>query len=346
MKVDRKHLLEVLQTVQPGLAGKEIIELSTSFIFMEGRVLTYNDKVSISRPIDVDFEGVVVAKEFVKLLEKLKDEEVDISIDKAHLIVKGKKNKAGINIEKSTNIDEILDVLGKVKKWSALPATFVEGLSYCLSSVGKDMTRALLTCIHCNGNKMMSSDDVRITVFDLGEHADIEALNVPSEAAEGLRSFSPLKYATTKGWAHFKAENDAVFSCRLLTGEYAADKTMKYVEKAAEGEKFALPQGLSEALDRAGIFSTGVEIKTANDNRVRLTLADGNVTIKGEGNAGWFEETSRVRYKGDPLEFDVNPTFLQQILSHTNEVTINNRTLRFETDDFIHVILTLTPRKK
>ena len=346
MKIDRKHMLEVLQAVKPGLASKEVIEQSTSFIFTDGRVMTYNDEIAISHPLDIDLEGAVIAKEFFNLLSKLHDEEVDVSTTKSELAVKGKKNKAGIKLELKTNIDEIIGVLGKVKKWNALPASFTQGLGFCLFSTGKDMTRALLTCIHCSGNSMMSSDDVRITLFEMGKKADMPAINIPATAAYELKSFEPIEYSTTKGWAHFKSKGGAVFSCRILEDAYAKEKIMSLVEKAIKGDSISLPNGLSDALERAGIFSTSMDIKTIVDNRVRVTLDEGTMTIRGEGNSGWFEETNRIRYKGDLVEFDINPTFLQSILPHTNEVILNQRTLCFQSDDFTHVILTLIPKKK
>jgi DNA polymerase III sliding clamp (beta) subunit (PCNA family) len=346
VKINRKHLLEVLQAVKPALAAKEVIEQSTSFIFADGQVLAYNDELCISHPLKVDFEGAVQAKELLALLNKLTDEEVDVTSKPPHLVVKGKKNKSGIKLDAKTNVEEITNVLGKIKGWKALPAAFVEALGFCMFSVGKDMTKPLLTCIHCSGRDVISGDNIRITVFDMGKKVDLEPLNIPSIAIAPLKSFEPIEYTSTKGWAHFKSKEDVVFSCRVMEDDYPKDKTLDFVERAGKGETVKLPESLPDALERAGIFSSGTEIKTAGDDRVRISINDGVMVVRGEGAAGFFEEENRIRYKGDPIEFECNPTFLHAILSHTDEVTISQKMLRFEGENFTHVIVVVVPKKE
>ena len=51
MKTNKTKLQTALEIVKPGLANKEIIEQSTSFAFLKGKVVTYNDEVSISHPL-------------------------------------------------------------------------------------------------------------------------------------------------------------------------------------------------------------------------------------------------------------------------------------------------------
>jgi len=39
MKINKKELKEALEIVKPGLANKEMIEQSTSFAFLKGKVI-------------------------------------------------------------------------------------------------------------------------------------------------------------------------------------------------------------------------------------------------------------------------------------------------------------------
>ena len=62
MKVNKEKLRQALEIVRPGLANKEVIEQATSFAFMDGRVVTYNDEISISHPVEgIEIEGAVKA---------------------------------------------------------------------------------------------------------------------------------------------------------------------------------------------------------------------------------------------------------------------------------------------
>ena len=73
----RIDLLKALEIVKPGLASKEIIQQTTSFAFIEGRVVTFNDEISISHPVpDLDIQGAVQADELYKFLKKTKADEI------------------------------------------------------------------------------------------------------------------------------------------------------------------------------------------------------------------------------------------------------------------------------
>jgi len=77
MNIQKEQLKKALETVKPGLAGKEIIEQSTSFAFMGDRVVTYNDEISISHPVEgLNLTGAIRAEELYQLLSKLKREEI------------------------------------------------------------------------------------------------------------------------------------------------------------------------------------------------------------------------------------------------------------------------------
>ena len=66
--IKRAELKEALETVKPGLASKEIIEQSTSFAFMGDKVVTYNNKISMSHPVKgLDITGAVKADEMYQL---------------------------------------------------------------------------------------------------------------------------------------------------------------------------------------------------------------------------------------------------------------------------------------
>jgi hypothetical protein len=60
-KIDLLHALEV---VKPGLGRQEQIQQTTSFAFITGRVVTYNDELSISHPLaNCEIEGAIKPEE-------------------------------------------------------------------------------------------------------------------------------------------------------------------------------------------------------------------------------------------------------------------------------------------
>ena len=89
MKVKKENLRNALEIVKPGLSNKELIEQSTSFAFIKGRVVTYNDEISISHPVeDLKNSGAIKAEELYALLSKIKEEEIDIVPQEAEILIK------------------------------------------------------------------------------------------------------------------------------------------------------------------------------------------------------------------------------------------------------------------
>jgi len=332
MKTNRQKLLSTLALVKAGLASKEMIEQSTSFVFADGRVFTYNDEIALSHPIDLKLEGAVSASELLGLLSKAKDDELDLEVSAEGLLVAGKKFKAQIKLAA-----EITLPLGEVQIPDAflpLPKEFAAAVKFCLFSASSDMTKPALTCIHATIDRVESCDNFRLTVryFDEKKYFP-EPLLIPLNAAKELAGFAPIEYAVKGGWIHFRTADDTLFSCRTY-----AD--LKYPDlwafmELAEGGELKFPSDMREMLGRAGVFSAS-KIKT--DERVRIGVSEGKLTIKGEGDAGRFEESSRVRYAGEPTHFYIAPQFLASVLELTDEALVGADRLKFEGDDFVHVV--------
>lgn len=346
MKTNRQNLIKILQAVRPGLASKEILEQTTSFIFTDGKVLTYNDEVAVSHPLpdDVTLEGAVHAKELFALLNKMSDEEVEIEETKNELIVSGQRTKAGIRLEVASAMGDVLDALGQPSSWTTLPEKFLEGVEFCLFSTGKDMTKPMLICVCIEGENVVSSDSQRITCFNMGEDLGMpkdQMMLIPNTGASSLLSYPVTEYEFTKGWIHFRTKDGVVFSCRDVQGDYPLKKALSIVE-SAEGDAVKLPASLSEALERADIFSDSSN-KTSSD-RVHIFLSEGWIVVRGESEAGWLEEKSRIRYKGPEIDFEVSSQFLRSILSHSGEMQTCQGSLKFEGENFSHVMAILEGR--
>lgn len=332
MKTNRQKLLSTLSLVKAGLASKEMIEQSTSFVFSNGRVFTYNDEIAISHPLDLDLEGAVSAAELLGLLSKAKDEELDLEVSGEGLLVTGKKFKAQIKLAA-----EITLPLGEVQIPDAflpLPDKFAEAVKFCLFSASSDMTKPALTCIHATEFWVESCDNFRLTVRYFDEHRYFpDPILIPLNAARELVSIRPIEYAVKGGWVHFCTEEDTLFSCRTYADlQYP---NLDALMDVPEGGEVKFPSDMKEMIGRAGVFSAS-KIKT--DERVRVGIAEGKLTIKGEGDAGKFEESSRVRYSGEPTHFYIAPQFLASVLELTDEAVVGVDRLKFEGNDFIHVV--------
>ena len=88
MKINKSELLKALNIVKPGLASKDMLEQTTSFAFLNGRVITYNDELSLSCPLkEIEFEGAIQAAELYAFVSKIKKEEIDLEKKENEIIL-------------------------------------------------------------------------------------------------------------------------------------------------------------------------------------------------------------------------------------------------------------------
>lgn len=333
MIVNTQALLDVLNMVRSGLTAKAMVQQSDCFVFHGNKIYTYNDEVAISHPFEIDINGAVPAKEFLNLLSRIKQKEIHITQTDSNLLIKGKNNKANIKIVSKITLP--IDQINPPNQFNILPKEFTTALKFCLFSCSKDMTKPALTCIHCTKGQIESSDNYRVTVrfFDNDSYFPQPFL-IPSAAAKSLTAFNVIKYAISLGWLHFETEKGVLFSCRTYE-----NMTFPNINKIIDikGKQVNLPDNLDDVLKRACVFT---ETKTYAGDRVSIELSDGKLTVRSEGDVGWFEEFCIVSYKGNTKKFEVHPEHLLHIfyLCNTMEVTKNRLIFENKSEDFIHVV--------
>lgn len=329
----------------PALARKENVEQSTSIAFLPDGVATYNDEISAFHPFDAGIEGAVQGKELFALLNKIKDEEIELLIEGNQLIAYyGKKSQAGIKLEAEVHLP--LNEMGMPENWEPLPTEACKAMEFCMFSTSSEKNKPLLQCIHMVDDIAEATDNFRIMRYFLPEKEFFPfALLLHAAYVRVLLDYNPVEAALTDGWAHFRNADGTIFSCRVMN---AADypNLDRFLEAADGGEKILLPKDLGASLDRAGVFSGNKECGRDTNERIQVTLDKGELVVRGEGAGGWIEEVSDVEYKGAALAFDVNPAFLKDMLSKTDKVQIAKNLLKFSADEFVHVISTLAPKKK
>jgi len=331
--MEKQDLLTALEKVKPGLANKEMIEQTTSFAFMNGYVVTYNDEISVSHPLpDLKIEGAVKAKELHSLLNKLKEDQLNLSIEGSELLIACGKAKAGLTLQTKINLP--LDDLGDPDewRWEPLPNSFLNAVRFSIFSCSNDVSMPVLGCLHISDQGIVEAcDNYRLTRYNLKDKMPVSTFLLPATSAKELIKYNPVEIAETAGWIHFKTDEGTFFHARVYQGNYPDTSTLL----AVEGRNLVLPDGLSDALDKAMIFS-----KQENfiDEHVNITLRDGYMTVHAKSDAGWFEEELEFQYVGEDITFSINPTFLKQIHEKIKECTLGKDKIKFEGDEKTHVV--------
>ena len=339
MKIEKGKLLGALEAVKPALATKELIEQSTCFAFIDGAVSSYNDIISIRYPLEIDLEGAIDSAVFYQLIQKItpdKDGNVTLEFDeaKSHIKVKGKGTKSGLKLDKEIKLP-LKEELGEItdEDWITLPDNFITALKFCMFTVGRDMSKPLLTCLNITGDYIESCDNQRFTRYQVdGKGAFDESLIIPGVAIRSMVNYDLVDYKKPEGtgWIHFRTAGNLIFSTRVYDDQYP-DLTELY---EVEGSQIKFPTGIDTALDRAGLFS---KADHDIDNEVEVEIQDKKLRVKVEGQTGWIEEELPVRYTGEKIAFVTNPNFLIEILKQVDTAIVGNK-LKFTGKNWEHVI--------
>jgi DNA polymerase III sliding clamp (beta) subunit (PCNA family) len=333
----KQELLNALAIVKPGLASQDKIEQTTSFAFIDGFVVTYNDEISISHPVkDLNVSGAVKAEELYNLLSKLKKEDVEITTNAGEestelIITCGKVKASFIMYEEITlPLDEVFK---KQSKWKQLPENFLPAMKMAMYSCSKSNSTPILTCVHVNVEGFVEGcDNYRMVHYMLEDKMPVKSFLIPARSVQELIKLNPDKIAEGKGWVHFKNANETVISCRIFEEEYT--DTTPFLK--INGETLNLPKSINEIIDRASVFAKRTNVL---EEEVIITLNNNSAKVESKSNAGSFEEVANIKYTKAPLSFAIIPNMLKDILNETQQCTFNGKLLKFEGENWIYVTL-------
>ena len=330
MKIQKTELQKALTAVKPGLATKELIEQSTSFAFVDGKVVTYNDELSISYPLkEMEITGAVQAEQLYKLLSKLKGDELNMEIVDSELLIKCGKQKAGMTIKEEINLP--IEEIGEISKWKKLPADFLKHISMASNSCSTDMMKPVLTCIHLTDTEIIGTDGFQV-IRIASESIGIEDTLLPANMVSHIVSAKPIQISKGEGWVHFRTKEKAVLSCRIFEDKYP--DVSKFFE--VEGEKVVFPEVVKSIIDKAGIFS---KADTAIDEMITIAIDSKKMTITGKGESGWYEESCKVDYAGEETSFNVTPYLLTNILSIIQECVLSEQRVLFQNKEISYLAM-------
>ena len=326
MKIQKKVLQDALGIVKPGLAGKEVIEQSTSFAFIGGHVVTYNDEISISHPVEgLELEGAIESDKLYQFLTKVKLDEIDLEIGENEILISAGKAKAGMALQNEIKLP-LDEELGKKGKWKSLPNDFTKYLVMCIPSCSTQSTKPLLGAVHVTKEGIIeASDGYRITHCILPDEQEmpVKTFLLPAKSARLVAQIQPVKIAEGKGWIHFKTDSGTILSCRILESDEFPNTS---VHLNITGTKIVFPKTITSIMDRAGVFSKDAEKEV---DLIQIHLKDKRLTIKARNNIAWFEESVNIRYDGEAIHFQINPSLLKGILAETHEGELNRGKLLF-----------------
>lgn len=318
--------------LKPGLSSRGIVEGLNNFMFTGTSLESYNERISVSFPFQSDFKCSVNSDEIYQVVSKLTSEEGELQFVKNQLLLTTKDTKLGV----SANIDEAaLELLQTINidgidSWALCPKDLTKGLSLCNFSASRDMTQRYLSTICIKNNHVISSDDLRISMYTMESSIGTQIL-LPILSSTELESFKPTEFAFKNRRVYFKTEEGGIFSTLTIPEEYP-DVTAFFEGK---GEIINLPKQLVETLSAVTILAEGLfDI----DKKIELVFKKGKLICKSSKETGWIETELPLEYKGGEVSVLINPIFLKQILEKTTEMIMLEGKAIFISGNFSHVM--------
>ena len=330
--MNKKELLKALQTVSPFLEDS-----NSSYIFTGTDVAVMDEISCIQYPFETDFKCTVKSKEFLHVLSKTDEEEVELKLEDNQIILESKNTKLKMNVDKKIDImvyariDQINSGTEDVE-FEILPENFNEGVNICSFSVSNLSSMKSCQYIYIDGNEIYSGDGDRCSKFTMNESMDKSFLLEP-KIARLLKKFDIIEYYITDSCIHFLNENNIIISVNCIKADYPKE-TLNNLLNLKDGEEIPLEKSL------INIVEVGSAMSDLGDGSrtVLISMDNQYIYCESKSELGTVTKKGKTSYKGRAIEFMVNPEFLIEAVKKTNVMHLNENSLTLKTDNFIHTV--------
>jgi DNA polymerase III sliding clamp (beta) subunit (PCNA family) len=332
MDIEREELKKAVGLVFPGIARKETFDQADKIAFKQGRLISYNDEVSIFHPLMgvEEINGAVDGRKLYDILNKVTGGTVILRQLENELQFKCARTTVNFNLAPVVLPFTEVDWTGEYQK---LPEDFKKALRLITGTCARDMSRPVLTCVYVNENVMLGSDGYRVGKF-VFEDVSLPTFLLPVTAGEMLDKYDIQSVAVgDQGeWARFMTSAETVVCTRLSTGVYPDLSNVLDVT----GDEVTLPKTLIETLDRAQIFA---KREHSIDEEVHIDLRGVQIAVNSNYENGRFEEIIRAAQEATG-KFTIHPEFLSEALSGEDETTcvLDRSRIKFVGANWEHVI--------
>jgi DNA polymerase III sliding clamp (beta) subunit (PCNA family) len=332
--INREQLLSILKLISPALPARSIVNNAQEFFFSESNATAFNDEICIQSPFTGLFTCSIPSSELTSILSSTNEKELKFEEKESSLLFSCIDLKSEISISKNNDIAELITSLEKPKKWRVLPEDFSEALKICLSSTSEDITQGFFTAVALEKQRLISSDDLRITMVQLkAPIIGVDQILLPAKAVKNLINLTPTKIGVTDSWIHFETKENLIFSCRRILEEFPDPSDFFNIK----GISIDMPKGLSGIISQILVFC---ERELNSQGSVDFSIAKES-WIKAQNQAGRIEKKIPINYKGEPFSFSVNPNFLNELTEKCSKivVSIEDQKALFEAKNFKHVVM-------
>lgn len=346
MILKRDKLLKELCEVEGGLSTKENIEQSDCFVFSKGIVMTYNDEVACRTKCCLDITGAVHAETLLKTLSTWPFDNIQFKMKEGGLAFRGKDAKGLLRVEKDIRLP-IKDVETPTK-WKKLPGEFQEAVELVGGCASKNSASPHLCCIHLTSEKLEACDGVQAGRFPLKlpfkKPILVKRDSLQSVCNENVMDMGPSAISETKNWVHFKGKGSQdtglIVSCHKFFDDYPDDELDKIF--ATKGSPAVLPEEIKGLVGRIDYYLNDAKVS----QWLIVRIDSKHIKITGSGKSGKQTVKDKIKYKGKPVAFNINPHLLRELGVKHDKCRIAKNFIKIKKGEFEYITSLWMPSEK
>ena len=334
--IKRTVLVKAIKQLYPAIASNPIIQ-EMSCIRFKDDILTTTDGLSMIRVKLEESTGLdclVPATAIYKLLNSIKDDEIEFILKDDKLSVKGKKILATYNVSSEASLLDNLDF--EIEEWLEASKDMIKGIKLCRFAASNDASRGPLQGILLQNKNVLAADGNRIACFecekDIGTQPNVITMDLANQIATHQDNITG--WAIKKDIVYIKINDNTIIASKLLAGVYP--DALKFIEEGKKlHAKVVLPTETSESLQRHAEQQS--EIPTL-DREVKLTFNGKELSVASGDNIT-YEITETIELETEietSFGFKIHPDFLKDILNRTHAMKYNDSDIfvAFESGQF------------
>ncbi len=327
--MERLKLVDALKKVMPGIGEKEtLLEGTSSFMFDNEWIKTFNDTISVSYPFKTDIKCLVKAQEFFKILSKMENDEVTMIVEGEKLLITSGNTSLKMVITDSSNLTSLVDNLSlESSQWGKLPENFTTGLKSCTIFAATNKAYESLCSISVGKDGIISSDNFRAGWFHIDVDMEEEFI-LPIDAVKNLVQIENLiEYSQNTAWAQFRNKEGLYFSVRKISTDFPRDAIKGFLDFSfvKDSEEYSFPEKIKSAVERAAILSS---VNSDGREYIEMLLdKKNNLIIKGSKQFGEIEDKiapdEKWKFPKD-LILKIDPRYFGDMLSIHNKFYVRD----------------------
>lgn len=327
--VNRAELVAVLGMVAPAVAANgEQVTQGDCFIFSDGKVVAFNDDMSVSHPCACHLVGAVKAQEFMTLLSRYKAEVVNIDQKEGEVVIHTKDGTSGV-VFSPTNSD-ITDAITQPTKWYKLPSGFCAALLVSSKVCDLNSNVPIQSNVYVSGETCWATDNYQILVAKMGGEVK-KPMFIGAGFAKHIVKYEPIEYGLSDGWAHFRNDAGVIISVRTVEVASGEDLNVDFAIK--KGAKLAVTGDYGESIQR-------LRAVAGDETEVDIKIRNGILHLKVKGQFGWVHEKLKATC---PVEaaFRLHVFVLEQALAKSSTMMFDDKSIYIDGENFQYGALCL-----